>query len=204
MQEIRLSFIGAIVENFVAVYVTKFSLCYNRDQHKPYTKWQFARRGSLPITIIAVGKLRDKGLSLLSQEYQKRLSRFCRLQIIEVADEQDPGDNSEKLAQKAITLEGERVLTKIKPQDVVVALCIDGQQVDSLALSRMVGDWHEASTSLVFVIGGSLGLSKQVQERADAKLSMSELTFPHQLARVMLLEQLFRAYKIHFGERYHK
>lgn len=158
----------------------------------------------MQITIIAVGKLRDKGLVLLAQEYEKRLSRFCRLQIIQVADEQDPGEGNDKLAQKAMALEGDRVLARIKPQDRVVALCIEGEQADSVSFSDMLGMWHEAASPLVFVLGGSLGLSKSVMDRASVHLSLSKMTFPHQLARVMLLEQLFRAFKIYSGERYHK
>jgi 23S rRNA (pseudouridine1915-N3)-methyltransferase len=162
-----------------------------------------ARRRNLPIQIIAVGKQRE-GHHQLAQEYERRLSRFCKLSVIEVPDEKDPGTASDALVKRALEAEGKRILDRIKPQDVVVALCIEGQMMTSEALSQRVKTWHNQSLSVSFVIGGSLGLADEVIRRADLKMSLSRMTFPHQLARVMLLEQLYRSYKIISGERYHK
>lgn len=160
-------------------------------------------RMSLPIQIIAVGKQREPHLKL-AQEYERRLSRYCKLTVVEVQDEKDPGPAAVALVQKTLEVEGRRILERIKPQDFVVALCIEAQQLNTDEFSRRIRTWHDESTSVSFVIGGSLGLSEEVVKRANLCLSMSRMTFPHQLARVMLLEQVYRAYKILTGERYHK
>lgn len=157
----------------------------------------------MPIQIIAVGKQREGHLKL-AQEYERRLSRYCKLAVHEVQDEKDPGTASAALAQKALEAEGRRILERIRPQDMVVALCIDAPQFDSEQFSEHIRTWHDSSASVVFVIGGSLGLSEEVTARANKTLSLSRMTFPHQLARVMLLEQIYRSYKILSGERYHK
>lgn len=156
----------------------------------------------MPIQIIAVGKQREYHFKL-AEEYERRLSRYCRLAIHEVQDEKDPGASA-ALVSKALETEGRRILGRIKPQDFVVALCIEGPQLSSEELSRHIRAWHNKAASVCFVIGGSLGLSREVLHRADMMLSLSRMTFPHQLARVMLLEQIYRSYKILFGERYHK
>ncbi|NLX83128.1 MAG: 23S rRNA (pseudouridine(1915)-N(3))-methyltransferase RlmH [Clostridiales bacterium] len=156
----------------------------------------------MPIQIIAVGKQREHLLKL-AKEYERRLSRYCRLSVVEVQDEKDPGDAA-ALVQRTLETEGQRILDRIRPQDIVVALCIEGSQWHSEELSQRIRTWHDESASVCFIIGGSLGLSQGVLQRANLKLSLSRMTFPHQLARVMLLEQLYRAYKIISGERYHK
>lgn len=158
----------------------------------------------MPIQILAVGKQREPFYKEAAEKYLRRLKPYCKLSIREIKDEKDPGEGSHALSQKVLETEGERLLSAIAPQDVVVALYIEGEQLTSEAFSTHVKRWHEQTRSVVFVIGGSLGLSEAVIKRADLKLSFSPMTFPHQLARVMLLEQIYRAYKINAGERYHK
>lgn len=158
----------------------------------------------LPIQIIAVGKLRESYYHAAAEEYLRRLSRYCRLSVLEVQDEKDPGSLSAALTAKAIEMEGSRILERIKPYDFVVAMCIDGSQYSSVAFSKLIKSWHEQSAGICFVLGGSLGLSEAVLQRANMKVSFSAMTFPHQLARVILLEQVYRAHKLIAGERYHK
>lgn len=158
----------------------------------------------MPITILAIGKQKEPHYRAAALEYQRRLSRYAKLSVVELADEQDPGEQSEALVQKALEVEGRRILDRIKPTDIVITLEIEGSQLDSLAFSKRLAAWHHASASVCFVIGGSLGLSEEVKQRANERLSLSIMTFPHQLARVMLLEQLYRGYKILSAERYHK
>lgn len=181
-------------------------LCYNCKQNAGATAraQNNCKGNSLPITILAVGKQREPYYAAAMAEYQKRLSRYCKIKVLEVADEKEPENASPALIHKAMELEGSRLLNQIKPQDLVVALCIEGESPPTLDFASQIADWHDASTSVVFVIGGSNGLSRAVMDRADKKLSLSKLTFPHQLARVMLIEQVYRAYKISSGERYHK
>lgn len=151
-----------------------------------------------PVVIIGVGRLREKFFRDAAEEYKKRLSRYVKLDIIEVDDlPEDAGDVTKKK-------EGEMILSKIRPDDFVVANCIDGKQMDSVELSEFFREREMYGSRVVFVIGGSLGLSDEVIRRANKKLSMSKMTFPHQLFRVMLLEQIYRAQKIIAGERYHK
>ena len=151
-----------------------------------------------PVVIIGVGRLREKFFRDAAEEYKKRLSRYVKLDIIEVDDlPEDGGDMTKKK-------EGEMILSKIRPDDFVVANCIDGKQMDSVELSEFFREREMYGSRVVFVIGGSLGLSDDVIRRANKKLSMSKMTFPHQLFRVMLLEQIYRAQKIISGERYHK
>lgn len=151
-----------------------------------------------PVVIIGVGRLREKFFREAADEYKKRLSRYVKLDIIEVDDlPEDAGEITKKK-------EGEMILSKIRPDDFVVANCIDGKQMDSVELSEFFREREMYGSRVVFVIGGSLGLSDEVIRRANKKLSMSKMTFPHQLFRVMLLEQIYRAQKILSGERYHK
>lgn len=151
-----------------------------------------------PVVIIGVGRLREKFFREAADEYKKRLSRYVKLDIIEVDDlPEDAGEITKKK-------EGEMILSKIRPDDFVVANCIDGKQMDSVELSEFFREREMYGSRVVFVIGGSLGLSDEVIRRANKKLSMSKMTFPHQLFRVMLLEQVYRAQKILSGERYHK
>lgn len=138
-------------------------------------------------------------------EYTKRLSRYVKLEVIEVADEKTPDHASLKEEELIREKEGERLLRHIKGDDHVIALAITGVQYDSIAFSRRLdGFGMSGKGHVVFVIGGSLGLSEQVLGRADEELSFSKMTFPHQLMRVILLEQIYRAYRIIRGEPYHK
>jgi 23S rRNA (pseudouridine1915-N3)-methyltransferase len=154
--------------------------------------------------VLCVGKLREKAFRQMADEYLKRLGRFGRYEETEVADLPESGGGA-ALEEQIRTKEGEALLSRLKPGDRVIALTIPGRQMDSPALSRHLQELRTGGTGrIVFVIGGSLGLGRNVLERADEELSMSPMTFPHQLARVMLLEQLYRAEKIAAGERYHK
>lgn len=155
--------------------------------------------------ILCVGRMKEKYTRAAADEYLKRLSRFGKVEEIEVPDLPEPGKVSPALEQQVMTREGERLLEKIKPGDYVIAMCIGGKQWSSTALANHLQDLqNQGRRRMVFVIGGSLGLSDQVIARADEKLSLSMMTFPHQLARVMLLEQLYRVCKINGNERYHK
>ncbi len=154
--------------------------------------------------ILCVGRLKEAYWRDACGEYLKRLSRYGKPELVEVDDLPEPEHASDVDRQKIMQKEGEALLKRIRPGDYVVALCIDAPQLTSEGLADLLKDRDLQGGRTVFVIGGSLGLSPQVIARADRKLSMSKLTFPHQLARVMLLEQLYRARKILAGERYHK
>ena len=154
--------------------------------------------------VLCVGKLKEKAYREMADEYLKRLGRYGKYEEIEIPDLPE-GGGSAALDEQVKTKEGEALLARIRPGDRVIALTIPGRQMDSPALSRHLEDLRLGGAGrIVFVIGGSLGLGKNVLARADEELSMSPMTFPHQLARVMLLEQLYRAEKIRSGERYHK
>lgn len=155
-------------------------------------------------TILTVGKLKEKWQREACLEYLKRLTRYGTYETIEIPDQPEPAKPSPALDKQIIDKEGTELLRRIKPQDFVVALCIDGTELDSLRLATHVNDWQLTGKRPIFVIGGSLGLSNDVQRRADFKLSFSKMTFPHPLMRVILLEQLYRAERINAGERYHK
>ena len=155
--------------------------------------------------ILCVGKMKDKAYREMADEYLKRLSRYGKYEEIEIPDLPEPAGNSAALEEQVKTREGEALLAKIRPGDRVIAMTIGGKKRSSEELAKHLAELRVGGISnMVFVIGGSLGLGKNVLERADEELSMSPMTFPHQLARVMLLEQLYRAEKILAGERYHK
>lgn len=159
----------------------------------------------MKLTILCVGKLKEKFMRDAVAEYEKRLTRYVKLDVVEVADERTPDGASEKEEERIREKEGERLLRQIKEDDHVVALAISGKQYDSLAFARRLdGVALRGRSRVVFVIGGSLGLSEQVLARADEELSFSKMTFPHQLMRVILLEQIYRGYRIIRGEPYHK
>lgn len=159
----------------------------------------------MKITIITVGKIKEKYFTDAIAEYSKRLSRYCKLEIVQVPDEKTPDGASEALETQIKDKEGERILSNIKDGSYVVALAIEGNMLDSEELAEKIEKWGISGVSqIVFVIGGSLGLSKAVLNRADYKLSFSRMTFPHQLMRVILLEQVYRAYRIIQNEPYHK
>lgn len=157
------------------------------------------------ITVICVGKLKEKYLKLAIEEYSKRLSRYCKLSIVELNDEKTPDNASEKEELMIKEKEGNNILKHIKDNMYVIALDIKGKMVTSEELASFVDDLGlRGNSNIALVIGGSLGLSKEVLNRADYKLSFSKMTFPHQLMRVILLEQVYRAYRIINGEPYHK
>lgn len=157
------------------------------------------------ITCITVGKIKEKYFTMAIEEYAKRLSRYCRLEIVELADEKTPDNASALMEEQIKQKEGERILKAIKEEAYVIALAIEGKQLDSVELSeKLAGLGVNGNSHITFIIGGSLGLSKEVLARADYKLSFSRMTFPHQLMRVVLLEQIYRAYRIMNGEPYHK
>lgn len=159
----------------------------------------------MKITVITVGKIKEKYLEDAIAEYSKRLSRYCKLEIIQVADEKTPDRASEVVETQIKDKEGERILSHIKDTAYVVALAIEGKMISSEELAELIdGLGVRGESHIQFVIGGSLGLSKKVLERADYKLSFSRMTFPHQLMRVVLLEQVYRGFKILAGEPYHK
>jgi len=159
----------------------------------------------MKITVIAVGKIKEKFFEDAIGEYSKRLSRYCKLEILQVPDEKTPDNASETVETQIKEKEGERILSKIPEGAYVIALAIEGKMLDSEELAEKINTLGITGTSqIVFIIGGSLGLSRQVLERADYKLSFSRMTFPHQLMRVVLLEQVYRGYRIITGAPYHK
>ena len=160
----------------------------------------------MSVLILCVGKIKDKPYREMADEYLKRLSRYGKYEEMELPDLPEPaGGASEALEEQLKAKEGEAVLSKIRPGDRVIALTIPGTQRTSPELAKHLQELKNAGAGrLVFVIGGSLGLGRNVLERADEEMSMGKMTFPHRLARVMLLEQLYRAEKINAGERYHK
>ena len=157
------------------------------------------------ITIITVGKLKEKYLKQAIDEYSKRLTRYCKLNIIELNDEQTPDNASEKEELIIKDKEGDKILSSIKDGMFVVALDLKGKNLTSEGFAKQIEQCGVTGNSnIAFVIGGSLGLSEKVLKRANFKLCFSKMTFPHQLFRVMLLEQVYRAFRIMKGEPYHK
>lgn len=159
----------------------------------------------MKITLITVGKIKEKYFTDAIKEYAKRLSRYCKLEILELADEKTPDGASEAEEMQIKAKEGERILKSIKDNAYVFALAIQGKKLSSEDFADTInrlgigGDSH-----LMFIIGGSLGLDERVLKRADRLISFSDMTFPHQLMRVILLEQIYRAYRIIQNEPYHK
>ena len=159
----------------------------------------------MKITVIAVGKIKEKYFNAAIEEYVKRLGRYCRPEIMEVAGEKAPDGAGESLELRIKRKEGERILQKLPENAFVDALDIDGKALDSEELAAQMERWNVNGIShLVFLIGGSLGLAPEVLARADYRLSFSRMTFPHQLMRVILLEQIYRSFRIRNHEPYHK
>lgn len=157
----------------------------------------------MKIEIICVGKLKEKYLVQAIEEYTKRLSRYCKLSIIELSDEKTPDNASEKEELQIKEKEGEKILSKISESAYVVALDLQGKMLSSQELATFLADCGVRGNShLIFIIGGSLGLSSSVLQRANCKLCFSKMTFPHQLFRVMLLEQIYRSFRINNNEAY--
>ena len=148
------------------------------------------------IKIVCVGKIKEKFLSLAISEYLKRLSKYTKIDIVQVADEAN--------AEKALKVEGEKILSKIKPDEYVIALDISGESISSIEFAKKINNVFNNYSKITFVIGGSYGLSSVVKKRSNYLLSFSKMTFPHQMFRLILLEQVYRAYKINNNESYHK
>lgn len=157
------------------------------------------------ITLVEVGKVREKYFRDAIAEYQKRLSRYCRFDIVEVADEKTPDGASDAAEDKIKQKEAERILKNIREDAYCIALAIDGKKYDSVGLSKHFDALAlSGKSNIALVIGGSLGLHANVLKRADETLSFSDMTFPHQLMRVILLEQIYRCFRISSNEPYHK
>lgn len=157
------------------------------------------------ITIISVGKLKEKYLKLGIDEFKKRLSKYCKLDMIELDDEKCPESLSERDMEIVKNKEGQKILSKVKSNSYVIALAIDGNNLSSEELADTMSKLAVRGNShITFIIGGSLGLADEVLKRADYKLSFSKMTFPHQMMKLILLEQVYRAYRINNNEPYHK
>lgn len=159
----------------------------------------------LTVNLICIGKLKEKYLTMACEEYQKRLGAFCKLQIIELPEYKLPSDPSQSQIDKGIEEEGKSILGKMKPGAYQIPMCIEGKLLSSEKLAQQLHEAAVAGKSEVnFIIGGSYGLSEEVKKKGNLRLSMSPMTFPHQLARVMLLEQIYRSFQINHHGKYHK
>ena len=159
----------------------------------------------MTVHLICVGKLKERFYQDACAEYAKRLSAYCKLQIVEMPEERLPKDPSPAQIQAALAREAAAIRAKLPPSSSLVALCVEGRMRSSPELANLLATWsHSSAKHLVFLIGGSHGLDESLKAEAWAKLSMSPMTFPHHLARVMLLEQVYRAFKINEGSDYHK
>lgn len=159
----------------------------------------------MKITLITVGKIKEKYLKDAIAEYSKRLSKYCKLEIIEVADEKTPDQASENVEQQIRKKEGERILRYVKEDAYVITLEIGGTMLDSVAFAKKIETLGvQGKSHIIFIIGGSIGLGEDVLKRSDYGLSFSKMTFPHQLMRVIVLEQVYRSYRIIEGAPYHK
>lgn len=158
----------------------------------------------LNIKIISVGTLKEPYLREAAAEYEKRLTAFCSPESIQIKECRLPDNPSELQINSAIKDEGKRILAAVSPRSYVVALCVEGKQLNSEELALKIDEAAQSSGTIIFIIGGSHGLSDEVKESASLKLSFSRLTFPHQLMRVMLSEALYRSFNIIKGTKYHK
>ena len=159
----------------------------------------------LQVRMICVGKMKERFFIEAFEEYRKRLGAYCRLELTEIAEQRLPDSPSEAQIAAALEREAGEILKAVHQDAYVVALCVEGREVPSEAMAELiVGRENSGKPKLCFVIGGSFGLSESVKKRADLRLSLSKMTFPHHLARVLLAEQLYRGYKIREGSRYHK
>lgn len=159
----------------------------------------------MKITVITVGKVKEKFFNDAIKEYVKRISKFTKIEEIIISDERCDDNYSDKEIQQVIKTESDKILKKINKNSYVIAMCIEGKQMSSVDLADKMNEiFMNSGSHITFVIGGSNGLSDELKERSDFKLSFSKMTFPHQLFRVILLEQIYRAFKINNGEAYHK
>lgn len=159
----------------------------------------------MKIKIICVGKLKEKYLKDGILEYTKRLSRFCKIEIIEVNDEKIPDNASKSQEDIVIKNEGEKILKHIQKGEYIISLCVEGKNISSTDLAdNLKSITLSGNSTIAFIIGGSLGIDEKIKNMSDYKLSFSKMTFPHQLMRLILLEQIYRAFKINSNEEYHK
>ncbi len=158
----------------------------------------------LNVNIICVGSLKEKFFTDAVNEYTKRLSRYCKFNIVELSEEKIADKATDSQIDNTLKKEGEKILSKVGRSDYVVAMCIEGKIISSEDLASRLTDISMSSGTVDFIIGGSWGLSDDVKRRADFKLSVSKMTFPHQLFRVMLCEQIYRAFSINANAKYHK
>lgn len=159
----------------------------------------------MKIKIICVGKIKEKYLKDAIDEYKKRLSRFAQIEITELNDERIPDNPSKAEMDIVLKKEGDKILEKIGPSDYLITLCVEGKNLSSEELADKVSDiCLMGSSTITFVIGGSLGIREDIKSLSKLRLSFSRMTFPHQLMRVILLEQIYRAFKINSNEEYHK
>ena len=159
----------------------------------------------ISVSIIAVGKIKEKFYKDAIFEYAKRLSAYCNFEVFEVKDEKTPDNPTETQKNLVLELEGERILAKIPKGSKVIALCVEGEQMSSEGLAKLLQTTATGGTSkIAFVIGGSMGLSDSIKKMASLRLSFSKMTFPHMLMRVILAEQVYRAFTIIEGKTYHK
>ena len=157
------------------------------------------------VSIICVGKMKEKFYMDAAAEYVKRLGRFCKMEIVELPEERLPENPSQAQIDAALAKEAEAIRGKLPPQAYIIAMCVEGKTRSSEELAKLMADSaQQGGSHLVFLIGGSFGMHPSVKSLAAVKLSMSPMTFPHHLARVMLLEQIYRGYQINAGSRYHK
>ena len=157
------------------------------------------------VSIICVGKMKEKFYIDAAAEYVKRLSRFCKLEITELPEDRLPDDPSQAQIDAALAKEADAIRAKLPPSAYLIAMCVEGKLWSSEELARQMTGWaNRGGSHLVFLVGGSFGLHPSVKALAEARLSMSPMTFPHHLARIMLLEQIYRAYQILSGSKYHK
>ena len=157
------------------------------------------------ITLLCVGKLKERFYAEAAAEYAKRLGRYCRLDLVELPEERLPEAPSPAQGGAALAREAEAIRGKLPPTSSLIALCVEGRERSSEELARLLAGWAgQGESRLVFLLGGSHGLHASIKAQAREKLSMSPMTFPHHLARVMLLEQIYRAYQINAGTKYHK
>ncbi|MGN1116967.1 MAG: 23S rRNA (pseudouridine(1915)-N(3))-methyltransferase RlmH [Candidatus Ornithomonoglobus sp.] len=156
------------------------------------------------VSVICVGKITESFYADAIKEYSKRMSRFADFEIIEVSDEKIPVNASEKEIEQVKDKEGRKILAKLKPHSYVISLCIEGKTLDSVELADKIKSACQQTSRISFIIGGSCGLSDEVKNRSDLRLSFGRMTLPHQLMRVVLSEQIYRSFMINSGAAYHK
>ncbi len=158
----------------------------------------------LNINIICIGKIKEQYLKSAIEEYSKRLSRYCKLNILELPDEKIPDKLNHNLSNEIKTKECNNIINHLKKDSCIIALDLTGNELSSEEFSKMIENISMENSSITFIIGGSLGLTKELLNKCDKKICFSKMTFPHQLIRIFLLEQIFRAFKISNNETYHR